>query len=190
MTPLKNIVVIDPEEFIRQLLGEYFEQLGYTVNSAALVSEGLEIISSQNAEVVLIDTGSTSNKNSLEAVDRLREARPGLKVVLITGYPTLDGVINAVRKGVFDIVVKPFRLEDLKETVNRACQPSAESETANQLRNRIRRLESLLEEHGIKIPNDRIAPPVAGGSRMTSSVFVNDPVDGILTTGDSDSIHD
>ncbi len=191
MARSKNIVVIDPEEFIRQLLGEYFEELGYEVKAVARVSDGLEIISAGNVEVALIDTGSASDRNYLDAVDRLRVARPGLKVVLITGYPTLDGVINALRHGVYDIVVKPFRLEDLKETVDRACQPSVESDVENQLRGRIRLLEELLQKNGIKIPGGKSTLKGPADKQSDSPYGIgDDPVGSVSIINDSDAIND
>jgi DNA-binding NtrC family response regulator len=151
MTTSRNLIVIDPEETIRDILREYFSEFGYEVSLAQNTSEGLDFLNAGTASVLLVDA-SPSPRDSMEAVDKLRAARPGVRVVLITGCPTLGGIIEALRHGVFDIIIKPFRLGDLKETIERAARPSAEEAACEAIREKLTLLEKLIEENGIELP--------------------------------------
>jgi DNA-binding NtrC family response regulator len=167
MTELHSIIVIDPEESIRNLLGDYFGGLGYQVRPAGSLNAGLDLILAGRGGVVLIDAGP-STEEAMEKIDRLRQANPDLRIIMITGFPTLDGVIEALRHGIFDVVVKPFRLGDLKETVQRALAPSDEFRTASELRKRVVFLENLLKENGISSAEARkvSSEPVNGESDL------------------------
>jgi DNA-binding NtrC family response regulator len=151
MTSSRSIIVIDPEETIRDILHEYFSEFGYEVCLAQNTSEGLSFVTAGAASVLLVDAGPSS-QDTMEAVDKLRAARPGVRIVLITGCPTLGGIIEALRHGVFDIIVKPFRLGDLKETIERAAHPSAEEAACDLIREKLTLLEKLIEENGIELP--------------------------------------
>lgn len=153
MASKENIIVIDSEESIRKLMSDYFEALGYRVHTTTGISEGNDIISANKISVALLDTGPSPGA-VIKSIDRLKQNHPGLKVILITGYPTIDAIINALRHGVFDIVVKPFRLDDLKEIVGKALTSSEENEKMDQFRRRIELLENLLRMNGITVPKD------------------------------------
>jgi len=148
----ESILVIEPDDSIRDLLKDYFDGLGYKVSPAAGISEGLEIVSDGGVSVVVMDTNSSPDQ-ILEAVDNFRRVRPGLHIILITGCPTLQSIIDALRHGVFDIVVKPFRLADLQGIISRALIPSTEAAASDRLLDRIRQLENALHEHGLPVPD-------------------------------------
>jgi DNA-binding NtrC family response regulator len=151
-----NIVIIDPEPYVRDLLGEYLGELGYRVFEVSSLSEGLDIISDRVVSVVLMDVGRATIRE-MESIDRIKATRPGVRIILLSGNPTLDGAVSALRHGVFDFVIKPFRLEDLKDSISRAFEPSSRNSKVEELQIRIMVLKDLLKEHGIKLPDENTA---------------------------------
>jgi DNA-binding NtrC family response regulator len=152
MTIPHNIIVVDPEDTIRALLDEYFSSQGYRVFGVATLSDGCRLVADDKSRIILLDSG-LSPKDTVDSIDRLNRIRSDLRIIVITGYPTLDGVIEALRHGVFDVVIKPFRLADLNETVKRAMLSSEQDQVDDTLRDRISTLEKLLVENGISLPD-------------------------------------
>jgi DNA-binding NtrC family response regulator len=150
MSQHDSILVLDTEESIRSLLQEYFTRLGHVVHQAASVSRALEIIAASRVRVIVLDIGIAGGFD-LVNLDRLRQAQTDLRFILLTGYPTLDMAVEAIRHGAFDFIIKPFRLEDLRGSVQRAMTtPSAPR--IQPLRDRIAILEDALRRHGITPP--------------------------------------
>lgn len=150
-----SIIVIDPEEFIRDLLGEYFGRLGYQVFPVADIPTALGLITSRAIPVALVDLGISPGRG-MASIGQLVQVRPDLQVVVLTGCPTLDSVIGAFRSGVFDLVIKPFRLEDLRGIVERAMTRAHEQAVKADLRRRVEDLEDILRRHGLTPPaNER-----------------------------------
>jgi len=155
-----SIIVIDPEEFIRDLLGEYFGKLGYQVFPVADIPTALGLITSRAIPVALVDFGISSGRG-LASIEQLIQVHPDLQVVVLTGCPTLDSVIGAFRVGVFDLVIKPFRLEDLRRIVEKAMARACAQAVKADLRRRVGELEDIIRRHGLTPPiNERhVAEP-------------------------------
>jgi DNA-binding response OmpR family regulator len=92
-----------------------------------------------------------------------------LKIILLSGSPTVESVIDALRMRVFDFVVKPFYLKDLKEIVDRALTGTRERTTTGIMRRRIDMLETMLQRHGLT-PPDGGAPETGLVSEKERSV--------------------
>ncbi len=160
MTSGDGILIIDPDETIRDLLGEFFGAQGNRVYAAENTAEALQIIDTCPIPVALIDIG-LGNSCPPEQIDRLRQANPDLKFILLSGSPTVESVIDALRMKVFDFVVKPFYLKDLRSIVSRAMAESRRRPPAGVMQRRIDRLEEILHRHGLTPPNDDSSESVA-----------------------------
>ena len=145
MADHRRIVIIDPEKLHQELLGEYLKQLGYDACPVADVSSALDIMATAIVPAALIDIG-TAMGEALDAVRKLRAVDPALRIILITGYPTLDGIIKAVRCGVFDFMIKPFGLQDLNDCLQRATAARCEVVLTEAVRQKVSVLQDLLNE--------------------------------------------
>jgi len=118
-----RILVTDDEPGIRNDLGEYLTALGYDVSVAADAAGTLSQITEEDYDVLLLDD-MLPDGTGLDLLPRLLDARPDLCVIIMTGYPTVTSVINAMRRGACDFVIKPFELDELRSAVARAAQRS------------------------------------------------------------------
>ena len=146
MADQRRIVIIDPEMLHQELLGEYLRQLGYDACPVSDVSSALEVMAAAVVPAVLIDMG-TPLGDSLDVVRQLRAVDPALRVILITGYPTLEGIIKAVRCGVYDFMIKPFGLQDLNDCLERAMAVRREAVLPETVRQKVSALQDLLGDH-------------------------------------------
>ncbi len=156
MIPDHGILVIDSDETIRSLLDEFFGAQGRRVYPVENTTEAVRVIATHNTPVALIDIGLGSSCPP-DQIKRLREADPDLKIILLSGSPTVDSVIDALRMKVFDFVVKPFCLKDLKDIVNRALTSSRGGICTGVMRRRIDMLEAMLQQHGLTPPDDTVS---------------------------------
>jgi len=159
-----GILVIDSDDTIRDLLTEFFGAQGNRVYPVGDLTEAIRVIDTVRAPVALIDIGLGSS-DVLDEIERLRQADPDLKIILLSGSPTVDSVIDALRMNVFDFVVKPFCLKDLKGIVNRALTENRGRTTLGIMRRRIDMLEKMLHNHGLTPPDDAASKSAAATER-------------------------
>jgi DNA-binding NtrC family response regulator len=146
-----SILIVDDEDFVQELLGEYFKKLGYQVYSATDSSTAVELVSKYDFPIALVDLRS-AEEDGIDLLDQLKKIKPTLRVVLVSGYPTMDSVVEALRHGAFDFVAKPFCLDELAGIVKRANCLSPDEKVIKALKERVSRLENVLEQNDIEIP--------------------------------------
>ena len=107
----RRLLILDDEEEIRTTLAQYFGNLGYSIDMAADVSEALQKLPT-GFQVVLSDI-RMPGVSGIEFLQQARRINPALGVFLITGYPTLETVIDAKQYGAIAYFRKPLNLGDV-----------------------------------------------------------------------------
>ena len=153
-----RILIVEDEIAIRSQLQDYFLQLGYQVTAASSAGEAARILSSEQIGVALVDL-KLPDHDGLYIIDRLKQACPEAAVVMMTGYPTMDSIIGALQHGAFYYIIKPFRLSELEETVERGWQKSLKDRRLPALEARVALLEDLLLQHGIDVSEESANAP-------------------------------
>lgn len=111
-----SILVVDDELLIRDLLYDFFQGQGWNITVAASGVNALKILSEKEFDVVLTDL-KMPEMGGIELTNQLRESHPDLPVVIMTGYPSLETAIDAIRCKVADYIVKPFNINKLYKSV-------------------------------------------------------------------------
>lgn len=142
---LPRILVIDDEHFIRDLLMDFFSKSGYDIVIAPDGNSGIAEVGKSTFDAVLVDL-KMPDKNGTEVLAEIRAIDAGLPVIIMTGYPTVEASIEALRHGAHDFIVKPFRLHDLKERIDRAIRSRLVSRDIAELRSRMDSLEREVQE--------------------------------------------
>jgi two-component system, NtrC family, response regulator AlgB len=135
--PLR-VLVIDDEKNIRTTLAVCLEGLGCVVKQAASSSAALDALRIEPFELAFCDL-RLGQESGLELLPRLLAERPGLEVVVITAYATVDTAVEAMRRGAKDYLPKPFTPAQIAHLVERARERRA-------LERRLSDLETRLEE--------------------------------------------
>lgn len=113
-----KLLIIDDEESIRDSLGMTLSR-HYTVDTAAGGKEALAHLATEPADLVLLDIG-LPDMSGLDVLDAMRAYAPQAAVIMITAFEDLDTVIAAMKRGAFDYLVKPLRMDVLKHCLERA----------------------------------------------------------------------
>src|SRR5262245_58032700 len=119
--PKGTILVIDDEAEIREGLELLLNSEGYAVVMADTGQAGLARIEEQPFDLVLLDI-SLPDRSGIEFLREIREHAPGLSVVLITAYGSIDTARSAFKSGAQDYITKPWSNDELLAQVGLAIE--------------------------------------------------------------------
>jgi two-component system phosphate regulon sensor histidine kinase PhoR len=130
-----KVLVIDDEAVMRDGCCRILAKEGCEVLTAANGEEGLAAIKEdpEGFEVVLVDL-KMPGMGGMEVLEAVREINPDLLIVVITGYATVDSAVEAMKKGAYDFIPKPFTPDQLRLVVSRALEKRKLELEAEQLR--------------------------------------------------------
>jgi len=140
----QRILIVDDEIFVRELLLEFFSREGYEVFCVESGEKALESVRSKTFDVALIDL-KMPGMDGVQTLKKIKEVSPSTSAIIMTGYPTIESSIAALRSGAYDYVVKPFKLAELKFCVDKALGEHELKGDIDRLRQRIKSLEEELK---------------------------------------------
>ena len=112
------VLIVDDEDALRTILSGELTSSGYEVATAADGDEGIEQVKSQKFDLVLLDI-KMPKVDGFEVLKFIKKERPGVKVIMLTGFADLKNAIESKRYGAEDFVSKPYDLVDLLTTIER-----------------------------------------------------------------------
>ena len=118
---MAKLLIVDDEKSIREALMQVFESEGHEVLGAEDGPSALRRAADFRPDVVVLDV-KMPGLEGLEVLGKLREAEPGLLVVMISGHGTIDTAVDATRKGAYDFLEKPLDTDRLLVTLKRALE--------------------------------------------------------------------
>ena len=107
-----RILVVDDEENICKTLSRHFQYLGYEVQTAGNGREGLSVLEKMKIDVVISDIRMPV-MDGVELLERVRREYPMTRVIMMTGYVTMENALACLRHGADTCIFKP--IEDLGE---------------------------------------------------------------------------
>ena len=116
-----RILVVDDETTALKSLRRILEKDGHTVSTYSNPVRALEKLNQEPFDLVLSDL-RMPHLDGLELLDAIKQAAPKIEVIIITGYASLSGAVEATKKGAFDFLAKPFTPGEVREKVRLALQ--------------------------------------------------------------------
>jgi len=116
-----HILVVDDNKQIQGLLGELLRASGHVSHAAGTLSEARALLESQDFACALIDLGLPDG-NGLDILPLIQESHPLLVPIILTGDGRAETIIETMRAGAFDFLIKPFVTASLQAAVNRALE--------------------------------------------------------------------
>jgi DNA-binding NtrC family response regulator len=118
---LPRVLVIDDEEGIRDGLRTLLQAEGVAIETSSTVEDAVDRIAQRTFDVIFLDL-NIPGANGLEVLPTLRQATPAADVVVLTGYGTLTNTVEAMRRGAFDVIEKPFTQDRILSVVRRCFE--------------------------------------------------------------------
>jgi DNA-binding response OmpR family regulator len=143
-TPCPRVLVVDDENTLLELIGDVVaKSVNCTMLSAANLREARQIIAHQPIELLVADV-NLPDGNGMSLLKDLHNQQPQAGAIVITGSPSVDGAIAALRQGATDFLPKPFSADQLVDRLNKALQRQAllarHEKRLDRLRDAVRRL--------------------------------------------------
>lgn len=114
-------MVIDDEPIVGKRLKRVFEKEGYDVQAFTDSLAATKALETTSYDIVITDL-KMDHIDGMEILEYVQQSKPGTKVIIITGVGKWLTATEAFEKGVFDFIIKPFKMEEIKDAVSRAVK--------------------------------------------------------------------
>ena len=121
MEPKVNILIVDDEEIVRESLASWLGEDGYEVAAAENGPRALERLPEKDWNLAMVDL-KMPGMDGIQLMDEIRKIKPETIVIIMTAYATVDSAVQAMKKGAYDYIVKPFNPEDLSLTIRKIIE--------------------------------------------------------------------
>ncbi|NQT79705.1 MAG: response regulator [Candidatus Aminicenantes bacterium] len=149
------ILVIDDEETMRDSCCQILLKEGFLTETAEDGSIGLEKVKETKPDLVLIDL-KMPGVNGMEVLEKTKEIDPNIITVVITGYATVESAVEAMKKGAYDFLPKPFTPNQLRIIIRRGLERrklTLETES-------LRKEKKLIEDSFITMVSHQLRSPL------------------------------
>jgi two-component system response regulator AtoC len=117
----KQVLIVDDEPNLRKILSAQLTRDGYDVLTAEDGERGLQVLREHHIDLVLTDL-KMPKVDGMTLLKRALEEDPELPIVLITAHGTIDTAVEALKRGAFDFVTKPFDKDEVRQIVAKALK--------------------------------------------------------------------
>jgi response regulator RpfG family c-di-GMP phosphodiesterase len=113
-----RVLIVDDEKFIRDILADFLGMEGYIVRTAEDGAAALEELHSQHYDLIISDL-KMPRMGGIELLEAIGTAAPNALTVIMTGFGTVETAIDAMKRGAYDYILKPFMVEEVIRVVQR-----------------------------------------------------------------------
>lgn len=111
----KVVLIVDDEVIVRDSLGDYLRDT-YHVAMAGTGEEALELIEKHDFDILVIDV-RLPGRTGLEVLRQVKESKPYIRSIVMTGYPSAESAVEAMKLGAIDYLIKPVSPDTLERLI-------------------------------------------------------------------------
>jgi DNA-binding NtrC family response regulator len=148
MKQTPKILVVDDEKIVRESLFHWFEDEGYSVDTAEDAADALKQFDKGKYDLILLDM-KMPGMSGLDLLTKIKEIDKGCIVILITAFASVPTAIQALKEGAYDYVTKPVDPDELNNLVKNAIEQKSLKDENYLLKNKIEQMiipENLIGE--------------------------------------------
>lgn len=138
----ENILVIDDDEGLLHLLKMRLSAMGFSVTPCTTGQEAVEATKQTTFNLAITDLRLRS-ENGLDVTEALLRNQPGLPVIILTAHGSIPNAVEAMQRGAFGYLTKPFDDKELKETIDKALSQQRMSREIDRLKSLVKELYGL-----------------------------------------------
>jgi two-component system nitrogen regulation response regulator NtrX len=167
----RDILIVDDEADIRMLIAGVLGDEGFTTREAANSDEALTLLRQRCPSLIVLDIWlQNSPLDGMQILEVIQETYPDVPVVMISGHGNIETAVNAIKRGAFDFIEKPFKADRLLVTLERALENARLRRENEELRARVGAQAELIGRSAamtqLRQAIERVAPT---GSRVLFS---------------------
>ncbi|MGB2930010.1 MAG: sigma-54 dependent transcriptional regulator [Desulfobacterales bacterium] len=138
--PQKRLLIIDDEENMRHMLSSLLNKSGYRVDTASDGADALEMVDQTLYDFILCDL-KMPNMNGMEFFETARDKLWATTVIMMSAYGSIDTAVEAMKKGAYDFISKPFKPDEVLLTLKKAEERESLKRENLWLKERIRKIQ-------------------------------------------------
>ena len=116
MKTRKKVLLLDDEPIVCERLKPALEKLGFYVESYTESQKAVDRVMEEHFDVLVTDL-KMQKPDGLEVMEFVRQHSPGTRVIIITGFATVETATETMKSGAADFIAKPFRIRDLCDLI-------------------------------------------------------------------------
>jgi len=116
-----RILVIDDDQAICQLIQNALAGPNFVIDSVSRAEDVVACLKGKSYHLIILDY-VIPGLDAARVLDWLKEHQPDASVIVVTGFPTLDGAVSCLRARIYDYITKPFEIQHLEATVRRCLE--------------------------------------------------------------------
>jgi DNA-binding NtrC family response regulator len=166
-----KILIVDDELIMRESLAGWLERDGYAVQTAPSGEDALEMLKETRFDILLVDI-KMEGISGLDVLGHVKENDPDVAVVMITAYGSIPTAIEAMKRGAYDYMLKPFDPNELGVLIEKIIRYQDQAREMQFLREEVKertRFESMI---GQSKPMQRVFDLICDVAPMDSTVLI------------------
>ncbi len=133
-----KILIVDDEKGIRDALARALNSLEADIETAEDGEKALELVEQINPAIVITDL-RMPNIGGMELITKLNKERPEITTIVITGHATIEDAVQAMKKGAYDFITKPFKKQQIVTVAKRALEKVLLVQENQQLKEKLKK---------------------------------------------------
>lgn len=142
---MPRVLIVDDDKFFRVVMTKLLTGHGYDITPAESGEEALRILQTQKFDLMISDVNMTP-MDGITLLQQVHESYADMGIIMLTGHDSIDVALEAMKKGAFDFLVKPFQLDELFAAVQRSIRYYNASPESKPLQMRLDMVEGLVAE--------------------------------------------
>ena len=126
----KSILIVDDEQDVRETLESVLEKLEFKPFVAGGGEEALTVVQKEKIDIVLSDL-YMPEMDGIELLKRIKAKDKNIVFLMITAHPTIETAVDAIKKGAYDYLTKPFHIDEVRVKINRALEKKGLTHSLN-----------------------------------------------------------
>ena len=169
-----DILIIDDEDDIRDLIAGILEDEGYETRQAHDADSGLNEIARRRPSLVFLDIWMQGSRlDGLQLLDVFQSQHPDMPVVMISGHGNVETAVSAIRRGAYDYIEKPFKIDRLLLITQRAMEAARLKTEVADLRERS--TDKIVEMVGTSPTLQQARGVIEKSAPTNSRIFISGP---------------
>jgi len=136
---VENILIVDDDKNMLEVLSLRLEAEGYNVTATAKARDALEMVEGPLLDLALVDLKLAGKENGIDLMEKMHQVAPEMPVIILTAYGTIDTAVEAMKRGAYSYLTKPFNRRELLLQIKNGLEKSS-------LSREVRRLKALVGE--------------------------------------------
>jgi two-component system response regulator AtoC len=167
-----RVLIVDDDPSMSRFLSSFLTRQNYDASTASNGDEAIRMFRVYDPTLVLLDMAMTGGMDGLETLERLKQIKPEISAIIVSGQKDPDLIFRASKAGADDYILKPFEPRDLESRIARVLDKQRLSSEATQLREQVRKQTDFTMLFGTSPKMEEVKQTIEQVADTTATVLI------------------